>query len=68
MSLCLCHISAVLPGQFSFVRTTWTAWPPRFCDTFDSFSYPYHISVVLGKKLLFPKLPVFKIQPLVGEL
>ena len=29
--------SAVLPGQLSFVRTKCTAWPPWFCDTFDTF-------------------------------
>ena len=47
------HTSVVLPGQLSFVRRTWAAWPPRFCDTFDTFLY--HISVVLGRKPLFPK-------------
>ena len=35
------------------------AWPPKFCDTFDTFLY--HISVVLGRKLLFPKSPVFSV-------
>ena len=28
--------SAVLPGQLSFMRTKCTAWPPRFCDIFDT--------------------------------
>ena len=53
------HAGTPKPGQLSFVRTTWTAWPPRFCDTFDTCLY--HISVILGRKLLFPKLPVFSV-------
>ena len=36
-----------------------TAWPPTFCDTF--YTFLYHISVVLGRKLLFPKSPVFSV-------
>ena len=58
MSLCLYHTSVVLPGQLSFARRTQVAWPLRFCDTYDTFIY--HISVVLGRTLLFPKFRLLR--------